>query len=255
MLVGFDNDIRLESDVLEIKFSGGDVSPEKISLSELSHHILLFERLVKPIIEAQNSDVVLDKTYVGLHELGNRSISLRYKLKEFKPLLLAAFTLVIKAIASNNVETLPAKTVEEIEAISRFNSKYSCRIEFGETIDNTFKTYANFSDDYLAEKTVSLKGSTTVYGKIQWIGGEKPTITLLLTNGDKLDVAVSEEEARKWQAYSFVGIAGDGVWKGKDLKLQRLTARDIFPFDKRNPDEGFAHLKSLFKAHKLNHDS
>jgi hypothetical protein len=247
--------ISLSSDILEIKFSGGDVSPDKISLSELSNNILLFERLVKPIIEAQNPGIVLDKTYVGFHELGNHSISLRYKLKQFKPLLIAAFSLIIEAISENKVENLPAKTVDEIEAIARFNSKYSCRIDFGETIGDEFKPYAHFSDEYVAEKTASLKGSTTVYGKIQWIGGDKPTITLVLTNGSKLDVSVTEDELKKWTAHSFVGIVGDGIWRGKDLQLQKLTAKEIFAFEKKNPNDGFEHLRKLFKNHNLNTDN
>jgi hypothetical protein len=247
--------ITLTSDILEIKFSGGEISPEKVLLSELSSNILLFEKLIKPIVELQHPDVSLEKSFVGLHELGNRSISLRYKLKEHKQILLTAFAYLIQAISANDISLLPLKTTDELENISKFNNKYSCTVDLGETIGEEFKTYAHFSDEYTAERQVQLKGSTTVYGRIQWIGGDKPTIKLILTNGDKLDVLVSEKDIANWRAHANVGIVGDAVWKGRDLKLARLTAKEIFPFNKLTPNDGFNRLKHLFSKHTLSTDN
>jgi hypothetical protein len=247
--------ITLTSDILEIKFSGGEISPEKISLSELSSNILLFEKLVKPIVELQHPDLSLEKSFVGLHELGNRSISLRYKIKEHKQILLSAFAFLIQAITTDNTTSLPLKTTEELENISKFNSKYSCTVNLGETIGDEFKTYAHFTNDYIAEEQVQLKGSTTVYGKIQWIGGDKPTIKLILTNGDKLDVLITENDISNWRAHTNVGIVGDAVWKGKNLKLTKLIAKEIFLFNKLTPNEGFNHLNNLFSKHTLSTDN
>lgn len=247
--------VSIKSDILEIKFSGGEISPEKISLSELASNVLLFEKLIKPIVEAENPTISFDKSYVGLQELGNRSISLRYIIKQHKELFIAAFVLLIESISTNNIERLPAKTIDEIEAVSRFNSKYSCKAEFGETVGNEFKTYAHFTDEFVAEKIAKLKGNTTVYGKIKWVGGDKPTITLILLNGDQIDVLVTEEDAQNWKPYSHVGIAGDAVWRGKDLKLSKLTAKEIFHFDKKTPKEGFSYLKQLFQDHRLSTDN
>lgn len=238
--------IKLSSDILEIKFSGGNVAPEKLSLSELSSQILLLEKLIKPIIELQNPTLPIDKSFVGLHELGNRSISLRYKIKENKPEILAAFTLLTQSIKTSNTAALPLKTIDELESISKFNQKYSCQVDFGETVENKFEPVVQFSSEYLPEKEQQIKGTTTVYGKIQWIGGDKPTITLLLENGHKIDVAVDENDLAEWRAHVYVGITGDAVWKGKDLRLVKLSAKEIFSFRKSSPDDGFNHLKKLF---------
>ena len=243
--------IKFSSDILEIKFSGGDITPEKLTLSELSSQILLFDKLIKPIIEYQNPKLPLDKSFVGLHELGNRSISLRYKIKEHKPEILAAFALLTQSIKASDTTALPLKTIDELETISKFNQKYSCKVDFGETIENSFEPIVQFSNEYLPEKEQQIKGTTTVYGKIQWIGGDKPTITLILRTGHKIDVAVRENDIDEWRAHREVGITGDAVWKGKDLRLTRLIAREIFAFDRKSPDEGFNHLKSLFSEHKF----
>ena len=247
--------ITLSSDILEIKFSGGEISPEKILLSELSTNILLFEKLVKPIVELQHPDLPLDKFFVGLHDLGNRSISLRYRIKEHKQILLAAFAFLIQSISTNDIAALPLRTVDELENISKFNSKYSCEISLGEAIGGESKTYVRFTDEYIAEKQQQVKGSTTVYGKIKWIGGDKPTITLLLTSGEIIDVAVGENDVMNWKPYTNVGIVADAVWKGKDLKLTKLVAKDIFAFNKLSPNDGFNHLKQLFSKHTLSTDN
>lgn len=243
--------VTLNSDILEIKFSGGGITPEKLSLSELSQQILLFDKLVKPIIEFQNPKLSIDKSFVGLHELGNRSISFRYKIKEHKPEILAAFALLTQSIKTNDTAALPLKTIDELEAVSKFNQKYSCRVDFGETIEDKFEPVVQFTNEYLPEKEIQVKGTTTVYGKIQWIGGDKPTITLILRDGHKIDVSIKESDIAEWRAHVEVGITGEAVWKGKDLRLVRLSAREIFPFRKLSPDDGFNHLKKLFGNHKF----
>ncbi len=248
--------ISLNSEILEIKFSGGEISPSKISLTELSANILLFEKLVKPIVETQSPGLELEKSFVGLHELGNRSISLRYIIKQHKTTLIAAFTFLVECISSNKIEQLPLKTVDEIEAISKFNSKYSCEVQFGESVNNEFKTYADFSDEYVTQKISQVRGDTTIYGEIEWIGGvTKPTITLILTNGEKIDVEVKRDDVLNWKPYSNVGIVGEAVWKGKDLKLTKLTAKEIFEFKKLSPNEGFGYLKGLFSKYTLSTDN
>ncbi len=247
--------VKLSSDIIEIKFSGGEISPSKIALSELSHNILLLEKLIKPIIEEQQPSIQLDKTFAGLQELGNRSISLRYVIKEHKDIVLAGFALLIQCITDKNIESLPTKTVDEIQTISRFNSKYHCQVELGETVGDNFQTYVNFGDEYVAEKLLQIKGSTTVYGEIEWVGGAKPTITLVLKTGEKIDVEVTKEDAHAWQAYSNVGIVGDAVWRGKDLKLSKLVAKEIFAFNNCSPNDGFKYLKNLFKDTPLTTDN
>jgi hypothetical protein len=246
---------KLSSEILEIKFSGGDITPEKVLLSELSSNIHLLEKLLRPILEQQNPDETFDKSFIGLHELGNKSISLKYLLKAHKEKILIAFAMLIECISANTIEGLPIKTIDELESISKFNTKYSCKTELGESFGDTFKTYVNFSDEFVSEKTIQVKGNTTVYGKIQWIGGDKPTITLLLTNGEKIDVSVKESDAKAWAAYSNVGVVGEAVWRGKELKLSKLIAKEIFPFDRLSPNDGFIRLKTLFAEYALPSDN
>ncbi|MFP5043079.1 hypothetical protein [Parasediminibacterium sp. JCM 36343] len=238
---------NIQSDILEIKFSGGDIKPDAIALSELSANILLLESLLKPLIQNSTPNFKFDSSIVGFNDLGNRSLSLRYILKSSRNVLIEAFTVLLLSVQTNDTSTLPSKTIKTLENISRFNSKYSCKVEFGETINGEFKPHANFTDQFSPEKTITVKGDTTIYGWIQWLGGTiGPTITLLLDNGETIDVTVKEEDLFNFKPHSNVGISGEATWKGSDLKLSNLVATEIWEFDKKNPEDGFKYLSKVF---------
>ncbi len=233
--------------ILEIKFSGDDISPEKISLDELSYNILLFDKLIRPIIEQENNDISLDRSYVGFTDLGNRSISLRYIIKQNLTTVLEAFTLLLISISDKDISRLPVKTINELDKISKFNEKWNCKAEFGEFKDENFINYVGFTNEFKSEKLAQIKGETTLYGYVERAGGEDhPSLLFLLPHGEKIEVSVTKEQAASVRLYSNVGIKGEATWKGKDLKLTAFKAFEIFEFNNLNAKDGFNFLEENF---------
>jgi hypothetical protein len=246
--------IDFSADTIVLKFTGDGISPGAVHLQEIADKVTAIERLLEPILSQDNKDVRWEKSFLGLEKLEQGSIILSYKLKQHKSILLTSLLTLATAIKDNNIDTLPGKTVHEIEKISRFNSKYNCQAELGvgKGVDTT--TIASFGRQFSPDQIEKIKGYTTVYGWIRWLGGDadNPSIELVLNNGQRLTVEVNEEDLQKYRAHSYVGISGNAVWKGRELALYSLEAKEIFAYDKRPVNEAFDELREIFKDYPLN---
>lgn len=174
-------------------------------------------------------------------------------MKQHSAIVLASLITLTDAIRNENIDSLPQKTVNEIEKISKFNSKYNCEAELGAGTGPNTMTLAKFGKQFSPENIEKVKGYTTVYGWIKWLGGDedKPKIELVLHDGEKLNVEVREEDLSNYRAHSYIGVSGNGVWKGKDLKLVSLEAKEIFVYEKKPINEAFADLRESFKNYPL----
>ena len=107
-------DLNNQEEILEIKFSGGGIKPEELSLNEISSKIKLLYELISPIIEEQNPGVETDSNYIGLTDVGNKSISFKYIIKKNKKIVLTAFTFLITSMNDFDISKLPPKTIETL---------------------------------------------------------------------------------------------------------------------------------------------
>ena len=235
---------EIKGDIIEIKFSG-DISPEKLTLDELSKELLLLNNLIKPIIEEQFPGQILPKDFAGLVDIGNRSLSFRYLLKQQRDLAIKALTILLIAVSTGDITTLPARTIETLERTSDFNERYGVVAHFGEVLENRFVSHISFSTEFKAEKIGRLKGPTTAYGYLKWIGGDKPHARLVLNDRSEISVRLTREQAREYSRflYSFISVAGEATWKGPNLKLTSIDAEIIHAFENLSPEEGFEFLR------------
>lgn len=235
---------EVTGDILEIKFTGA-IKPENVSLEELSKELLLLNRLIKPIIEEQFPNVKITHDYVGLLEIGNRSLSLRYLLKEQIETARRAFQIFALAVSSHAITTLPARTIEAIEKTSEFNDKYGVVAHFGEVRGNDFVSFTSFSNEFRAEKIGKIKGPTTAYGYLKWIGGDSPGAKLVLNDHSEIRLNLSREQVKEYSkfVYGFISVEGIATWKGSNLKLTSIDADIIHAFENLSPEEGFEFLR------------
>lgn len=236
---------KVKGDIIEIKFSGNNISPDKISLEELSKELLLLNRLIKPIIEENFPQTKITSDYVGLLDIGNRSLSFRYKLKDQIEITKKAFVALLIAINTHDITTLPARTIETLEKISDFNEKHGVTAQFGEVLDKNFVAYTSFANEFKAEKISNVKGTTIAYGYLKWIGGEIPHAKLVLKDRSEIKVNLSIDQAKEYSKflYNFISVEGIATWKGVNLKLTSIDAEIIHAFENLSPEEGFDFLR------------
>lgn len=237
-------DFQVTSDIIEIKFSG-EIKPETVSLEELSKELLLLNRLIKPIIEERFPDEKLSSDYVGLIDIGNRSLSFRFRIKDQIELTKKAFGILLIAISTHDITTLPARTIEALERTSEFNDRHKVVAHFGQVVKDKFESITSFTDDFKAEKIAKLKGKTTAYGYLKWIGGDVPQAKLILNDRSEIKINLTKEQVKEYGhfVYSYVSVKGLATWKGANLKLTSIDADIIHAFEKLSPEEGFEFLR------------
>lgn len=248
-------DFQVNSDIIEIKFSGDTIKPDAVSLEELSKEILLLNRLLKPIIEETLAVSKVPGEYLGLIDIGNRSLSFRYRIKDHIETTKKAFTILLVAIANNDITTLPARTIEALEKTSDFNAKHNCVTHFGVVEKGDFVSYGSFKDNFKAEKIGTIKGPTIAHGYLKQIGGDIPSARLVLNDRSEIKINLTLDQAREYShfLYSFISVEGLATWKGVNLKLTSIEAQIVHAFEKLTPEEGFSFLReNLGKYYKDN---
>ena len=235
--------MQFDSDIVEIKFTGNEIKPDKVSLEEAAKILVSFKKLVEPILLQQNPNIDLESTYVGLVDIGDRSFSFRYVLKQHQKDIRAAVTTLLVAISTHSIAGLPDRTLAELDSISTFNKKWGTRTALGEVIDSEFSERANFFDEYQKEKIPTIQGNTVAYGKIITVGHTDPHLSVKLISGETISVFADEATIVNWRPYTWVRVEGVGVWHSKELVLKRVNATKIEEYKRVKASEGFDFLR------------
>lgn len=238
--------MEITSEILEFKFEGNDIKPENLTLNDIAAKLMLFNKLVVPIVEEQFPDANLPTNYVGLENIQNRSLSFRYLLKERTDLVKSAFLSLLLAVQSNEISVLPARTIETLERTSAFNSSNGTRLSFGQVVNGEFQSLVSFSDQFSAEKIPSIKGKTSIYGHVKWVGGEpNHRASIVLQDNSEIKAILTKSQATELAAYLYddVRLSGIATWKGDQLKLTEIVVQEINSFKRLSPEDGFQYLR------------
>lgn len=75
--------ITIDSNILELKFQGNGIKPNKVSIKELVNVLSNFNEAFKAMIIHNDPTIDLDDDYISLIAIDNKSLSLKSELKEF----------------------------------------------------------------------------------------------------------------------------------------------------------------------------
>lgn len=235
----------INSDLLEIKFTGNDISPETIELEDLAKELTLLRDLLSPIIADKHPELAHELDFLAFSDIGNRSLSYRYRIKEIRDIVLASYSALILGITQRDAGLLPYDTVLALERTSDFNAKYGSSVSFGYADGSgTFQSLASFTDEFKKEKLHWVKGWTTKYGYFRSLGETKNGRLqgkLVLASGSVVAIHLDEVTARKYRSVVLenVRISGNGTWVGASLRLTSITPTEIVPFYRTDAASGF----------------
>ena len=108
-----------------------------------------------------------------------------------------SWTLLTSTISGGDFSKLPIKSVESLNKIVTYSKNRKCSVEF--FTKNKETPSATINPDTIIEIPADkyLEGNTTIYGRVERVGGKRPKVTLSFSNNTLLYCDVSEEMAIK----------------------------------------------------------
>ncbi len=215
----------------EIKISGEKVNPEDFNIGELAELLNSVEDSMKPLVLKENSGITPEEIIIGLIDIKTGSTKLKFKVN--LALIMLSWNLLTSVIKKNNFSELPIKSIESLKKIATFSKNKGYSIEF-HNMNETIAS-ATISPDTIIEIPANkyLEGSTTLYGKVERVGGKKPKVALSLPNTNLLYCDTSEEMAIKLahRLYTWVGVMGQAKWNIDDYSIETFQIESLTSFE------------------------
>lgn len=232
----------LIDDILELRLSGAGINPESLKSSELAELISSYENALLHVIERDNPEVNLDSVFVSLVDIEQGSSRLLFK-PNLKSLVFGAALTINTSLANNNTSNLPFKTVESLAKIWKFTKKRNCQAEF---LNAHIKTGIIVPEIPIEiSKDFYFEGETTIYGKIERVGGAQPKVRIRIDEENVLYLDVDEELAKTLanRLYEKVKLDGTAKWRKGDYKIHDFKIKDVSDFTGGKITDAFQELK------------
>lgn len=233
--------------LFELKFIGGDISPDKISSHELAELIISFEESMVGLIKRENKDFNEENLIISLVDVEEGSLKLKFKPKIFE-IALPAFIAVSSSIKSNNFTNLPYKSVKALSNISTFCKTKKCSVELRKDTHSNKPTATIYAEhEITVPQDLFIVGETTIYGRVVRVGGIEPKVSISLSKGETLFCSITEALAKQIGKglYEEVGIKGTATWLKEDYSIIDFKIDSFFPIDRTSLTSTFTELNKI----------
>jgi hypothetical protein len=210
---------------LKVRFSGNNISPDKVSASEFAGIVVAYEKALL---------AVADKKYPGRKGLSYISIvQVRHEslgidvLPSSNDVIEAADEINI-AITNNTIHKLPFDAVVNLSTFQHFVDKYNCSAYLNgiEGIASAEITpYTNLK----INQSFFIKGETTIYGQVIRIGGSEPKVRVQTDDGKYFSVVTTAKNAKELSKhlYERIGVKGLARWKKENHELEEIKLKSF----------------------------
>ena len=221
------------NDVIEIKLSGEGITPDKIRAKDLAEVITSFEEGMIPLLLRKTPNLNLDELVIGLVEVEAGSVKLRF-VSSMVEITLASFLIFTDSIANNNFEQLPVKSIESVQRLTTCAKKYNCNIDFRSHPESS-KPLAQITPntEIAIPENRLVKGQSTIYGRIERVGGKDPSVMITALNGQTIYCKVKMDFAKKLgtKLYSLVGLIGNSRWNLDDYTIESFEITGLLNYE------------------------
>ena len=235
--------IKSEQEFIELSFRGEGIIPENLSSSEVAEIISSYECAIMSLIARDNPEINLDDVFISLIGIEENSVHLKFKPK--LDIILSAAFVINTAIISNHFETLPYRSVDSLNRIWTFTRNRNCS---GEISGNNLPR-AKISPDSEIKVTEDFfyKGETTIYGRVERVGGAVPRVRIKLDDDQVIYSDVSETMAKNLarQLYTEVCLKGLAKWRKEDLQIEDFLIEQVEEFKEISFTESISELRKL----------
>lgn len=216
----------MPSQNLKIKFEGQGISLGTISSNELADILSSYESALIHTIQKDNPELKDAPVFVSLTNV--KEGSAEYLLSPtHKEVTLAAADRINVAIKERKTNTLPYKTVENLNSIWKFTYRRNCKAVLNGS-NRVQSVEINPDWEIKIDETFFYTGETTIYGRLERVGGSKPRIRVKLDDDQVVFSDVPSQMAKilATRLYESVALKGLAKWRIDDYSIEEFKALD-----------------------------
>lgn len=231
-------------DILEFRLYGDNISPRVFKAKEVGEILINVEDALKGYIFENNPTLDTRDLFISPIAINDQSLGLKFSPNVAK-YFVSAFIGITTAIKANDVSTLPLNTRHSLAEVQKVVRTKNCSAEFkinGEVLANIdSNTQLDITEDII-------KGDSTIYGEVQRVGGNEPTVWVILNTGKRIVLSVDKIQAKKLsrKLYEEVGFKGAAKWAKQSQTLLEFKVYDILDqYEPKSLKESFSEIKSI----------
>ncbi len=234
----------IEDDILELCLSGGGMRPTTLKASEVAELISAYENALLHVIGRDNPELNLDSIFISLVDIQENSSHYKF-IPSVRNVAFAAAFAINTSISTNTLANLPYKTVESLGEIWKFTKKKNCQAEFlGKTLPKAVivpEVPIKITKDFYFE------GETTIYGRVERVGGATPKVRVKMDNDKILFLDIDEAIAKKLanRLYESVALKGFAKWRKDDYSIEDFKIEEIRNFEESEISDSLKELQSV----------
>lgn len=235
-------------EILQLRFEGNGISPDKVKPSEISELINEFQNVLLSTIKQEHREIDITSLLFSLDSIRKESLGINFKalqetiLPDIRQAVVGAYLLITTSINTKDFSNLNSNSISSLKKIAAFSKKYSCNGHFnrnGETLSTITPT-----TEIRESQIPLLKGTTTIYGEVIDVGAN---IHLKLNDGSKLYIDVDKKVSKQLgtRLWDYVGLRGIAKWDPVTFKIIEFKYTEILEFSPGSVSQTFSDLREL----------
>lgn len=233
------------SDILEIHFTGENISPESIRIGEIAVILDAIENVLLTVVAKEHEGLTKEILTIGLHNINAGSLGLQFTSR-LPEVVTPAFEQVAISIRSGAIENIPFESLNHFEKILSFVKRHQAQADFM-IINGKSNTLATLTPDFEIPKQVYIAGQTTVYGEIVRVGGVEPKVEVKTISGQTIYCPFEIELASQLGAllYQLVGLDGVARWNAKNFEIEEFRVTGVSEYRNGSLIDAFQSLSEI----------
>ncbi len=233
------------SDLLEIHFTGENISPESIRIGEIAVILDAIENVLLTVVAQKHEGLTKDILTIGLHNINPGSLGLQFTSR-LPEIVTPAFEQVATSIQSGTIDNMPFESLNHFEKILSFVKKHQAQADFI-VVNGKSKNLATLTPDFELPKPGHITGQTTIYGEIVRVGGVEPKVEVKLISGQTLYCPFDFELASQLGVllYQMVGLDGDARWNTQNFEIEDFRVTGISDYRNVPLSDAFQSLSEI----------
>ena len=209
-----------------VRFHGEDIHPDSFSAKELGNILIKIEDAVKSIVDENYPKSDPDKCIVSLVGLKDKSESLAFRAFG-QPDVNDAFSDFGKSFKNDSYIDLPYKAYIGVRHLHSLIQKKKCDLHVVYRRKNLGEI--SFSENLKKPEDYLIRINTSIFGKLQKIGGKKPRLWIELDNGKTVSLKLTKPQADelKNKLYETISLKGTASWNPLNDALSRFNLTEI----------------------------
>lgn len=226
-----------------IRLTGEGVRPHLIPASDLAELLVAAEQTVLALAGREHPEAA-DELVVGLTKIEDASISFAFT-SNHPGIALATYTELVTSVENRLFKSLPARSLEGLRTLTGFAREHKGHTQFWN--GQSSQPLLDLAPDYAIDVPPPeyQRGETTLYGKIERVGGVRPRVRLRVSQREVVYGDISEEQSRILGAklYSDTALRGQATWDANDGSVVYFRVEEILDFERGSVRSAFDELR------------